>query len=204
MRIFLLSLTLLIASCTTLPPQQLTTLQQLWQTNQANLQQIDNWHISGRIAVASKDEAWNLKVHWQQAMVEYNLRFYTPAGQGAMLLSGNDQYTVLKTGKNEKYEADNPDELMAKVLKVDLPVSDLHAWIRGLPATHSEPNLLELIPETGYLDYLEQGGWKINFKRYQSVNGVQLPNKIFLNNKDYQVRIVIDKWKTNINKNKEI
>jgi outer membrane biogenesis lipoprotein LolB len=41
---------------------------------------------------------------------------------------------------------------------------------------------------------MEQDGWEIQFLRYHKVNGKQLPKKIYLQNNEFKVKLLIKYW----------
>ena len=76
-----------------------------------------------------------------------------------------------------------------------MPVAGLRYWVVGLasPGQKDHPKL----DQQGRLAYLEDEGWKVRFKRYSQVSGVDLPRKVFIvkNDKELDVRLVVDNWK---------
>lgn len=188
-----LSILVVMASCATLPSQNV--LQPLWETHQDAVSQIDMWQLNGRIVVSDADSAWNARVIWQQRPKTYQLVFNSPVG-GAVRLIGTEQQVVMNTADNKTYVADTPEQLAQQVLKIEVPVQHLHAWIRGIPAP-TQRKLEYVLNKHGQLSRLEQAGWTVNFKRYVNVDGVYLPDKLFLQKQDYRVKIVVNKWKPN-------
>ncbi|MDM8558843.1 lipoprotein insertase outer membrane protein LolB [Candidatus Parabeggiatoa sp. HSG14] len=180
--LLLLALPALLLSCASLPSLP---------PNNAN--QLDSWHLKGRIAIVTEDDSWTANVHWQQQGTDYQLRLNTPLGQGVLLLEGNDISVVMHTANNETFRAHNPDALVAQVLKLEIPVTGLHFWIRGLPSPKTIPTRY-VLTKTGYLKSLQQDGWEIEYGRYLNVDGINLPRKIFLDNNQFQVKIVISQW----------
>ncbi|ALG67508.1 lipoprotein insertase outer membrane protein LolB [Beggiatoa leptomitoformis] len=189
----LLSLSLL-ANCAapSLKPPNATQLA-LWQTHQATLTPINSWRITGRIAIQTDNDNWTANTYWHQNKAEYQLRFNTPTGQGALLLQGDAQQVTLRTAENETYTAQNPDELMEEVTHLPIPVTSLHDWIRGLPSTALVANEYEL-DEAGRLYQLRQTDWTIRYERYEVFEGVTLPSKMTLTNNQFTVKIVISQW----------
>jgi outer membrane lipoprotein LolB len=132
-------------------------------------------------------------VYWQQGADDYQMRFNAPLGQGALLLKGNYHQVTLRTADNKVFQADNPDTLLTQVLKLELPVTGLHYWIRGLPAPISTPKRLNL-NENGYLHSLYQDGWQIEYLSYFNESDPHLPKQIYLENHQFQVKMVISQW----------
>jgi len=101
----------------------------------------------------------------------------------------------MHTSNDETFTARDPNSLVAKILKIEVPVTHLHAWIRGIPM-HDIDVIEHHIDSEGNLSYLEQSDWKITYKNYMDVHNAKLPRKLFLENEkeDLEVRIVISHW----------
>jgi len=155
--------------------------------------QLDSWRLNGRIAISTQENSWTANVHWQQKGPVYQLRLNAPLGQGALLLSGNESGVVMQTANNKVFKARDPDALMSKVLKLHLPVTSLHFWIRGLPTPQPAPQWYQL-NERGHLHRLRQNGWEVEYGRYVNFQGIWLPKKIFLENHQFKVKIIISNW----------
>ena len=190
----LLLLVSLLAGCARLPALSTSSLQATWQVNQTRLKAIETWRIKGSIAITSAEEKnWNARVYWQQEGPVYQLRFNAPLGQGAMLLDGNSEQVIMHTAKNETFVARNPDTLIVQTTKLDIPVTHLYYWIRGLPAP--KPILEQYyLNEDGYLHSLQQDGWKIEYLAYSQIEKTNLPKKIYLYNSQFEVNIAISQW----------
>lgn len=190
-------LVLLLSGCaplqTSFPPSP--TIHALWQTHQTHLTALKNWRLNGTISITREEENWRARVYWQQQDSYYQLRFNAPMGQGALLLEGNDNQVVMRTANNETFVARDPETLVAKVLKLELPVSHLYFWIRGLPNPNLYTHQLKF-KKTGYLHALQQAGWEIEYGEYLKFNEneIELPKQIFLNNNQFQVKMVISPW----------
>ncbi|RKZ48978.1 MAG: outer membrane lipoprotein LolB [Candidatus Parabeggiatoa sp. nov. 3] len=185
MKRFLLILVVFLSACVSLP--KLPPLP---------ASQLDAWRLKGRIAISSDSENWTASVYWQQQGSTYQLRLNMPLGQGALLLEGDEKEVIMRTADNKTYKAANADALMADVLKLDMPVTDLRFWIRGIPAPQSAPDRY-LLNDKKQLRHLQQDGWFITYLHYVNVEGIALPKKMFLENQSIKVKIAILEWAIN-------
>lgn len=176
---------LLLSSCVSLPPLPPIPAGQL-----------NRWQLQGRIAVSTQEDHWNAKVYWQQQGQTYQLRFNNPVGQGVIRLDGNQQQVVMQTADNKRFVANNPDTLVAETLQVNIPVTHLNFWIRGVPSPQPSPSNYQL-NTAGQLTSLQQDNWQIEYKNYVKVQQFYLPQKLFLENERFQVKIVITQWELN-------
>jgi outer membrane lipoprotein LolB len=180
-KLWLVSL-LLLSSCVSLPPLPPIPAGQL-----------NRWQLQGRIAVSSQEDTWTAKVYWLQQEQAYQLRFNNPVGQGVFRLEGNERQVVMQTADNKRFSANNPDTLVAETLQVNIPVTHLNFWIRGVPSPQPSPRSYQL-NAAGQLTSLQQDNWQIEYKRYIKVQQFYLPQKLFLENDRFQVKIVITQW----------
>ena len=185
MRKFWLTSLLLLSSCVSLPPLPPLPANQL-----------QRWQLQGRIVVSTPEDTWTAKVYWQQQDQAYQLRFNNPVGQGVFRLEGNERQVVMQTADNKRFSADNPDTLVAETLQVNIPVTHLNFWIRGIPSPQPAPSNYQL-NAAGQLTSLQQDNWQIEYKRYIKVQQLYLPQKLFLENDRFQVKIVITQWQLN-------
>ncbi len=181
MRYFFLLL-LLLSGCAQLPPLPPTPASQL-----------DSWRLTGRIAILTGHDSWIAKIYWRQQGTAYQIRLNAPTGQGALLLNGNNNGVMMRTADHKTFEAPDPDALILKVLKLEIPLSHLQAWIRGFPDPNSAPESYTL-NEAGQLQHLRQANWRIKYGSYIKVQGVYLPKKIVIENTRFKLKIAISHW----------
>ncbi|MCP4040618.1 MAG: outer membrane lipoprotein LolB [Gammaproteobacteria bacterium] len=197
MRRFLPFLALLIAGCADLPffqspePQP----QRVWSEHSAALAEVSNWSVTGRISIRTEGDAWNATLLWQQRDDAYRIRLVAPLGQGTVQISGDENGVTLRTAENKVYTAKDAETLMLDTLGWNVPVRGLRYWMLGL----DEPGVAaktKKFGQNGLLSRLHQTGWEINFLRYELVQGLELPTKLFLENRQLAVRIVVTRWET--------
>lgn len=189
--IFILIMSLLLLSCSTAPitPERSAA----WEQWQSQLRQIDQWQMNASIAVRGDKGAWSARVFWQQQKSLYQLRFHVAGGQGIVLLDGSATEVKMRTADRQEFVAPTPDTLLKDVLKVEIPVSFLFYWIRGIPSP-KERVVDYRLNEFNQLSFLAQVGWKIEFVDYRDIRGYRLPVKLLLENDEYKVKILISQW----------
>lgn len=193
----LLLVAALAAGCASAPPPPppVANPTQVWQHREAQLSRIAYWHLHGRVAVRHDNEAWNINLDWRQRGQDYRIQLSGPFGAGEVRLIGNAAGVELKDSDDRSYYADNPEALLHERTGVTMPVADLRYWILGLSTP--EQTRVPRLDDQGRLAFLEQNQWRVRFKRYTDVNGVQLPDKIFISKpgEKIDVRLVVDEWK---------
>ncbi len=166
----------------------------VWEHRQGELSAIKYWRLRGRLLVSQGEDAWNLSLEWQQKDEDYQIILNGPFGAGKVKLVGNADGVILKDSDEQSFYADRPEELLFDQTGVHMPVEGLRYWVMGMtsPKQIKQPKL----DGQGRLAYLEDANWKVNFKRYTQVSGMDLPRKVFIIKPDQEidVRLVVDKW----------
>jgi outer membrane lipoprotein LolB len=188
----------LLAACAAVPPVPTPVAEQRWQERRQALEKLHNWTLNGRIALQTEQEAWNASIFWQQRGDAFDIKLVGPLGQGTMSIEGDASGVRLRTPKGETFAARDAEDLLYRQLGWRMPLSGLCYWVRGLPAP-ALPASLHIDAE-GRLSGLAQAGWRIAYLRYQHEGGAglpdlpDLPGKIFLDNPQVSVRLVVQHW----------
>ena len=168
-------------------------LERQWAAHQRALDRFHSWIIAGRLGIQTKDEGWHMSFRWQQGAARlYHISLSGPLGQQSAELQGTPQGVTLLLSDGRSVTAMDPDDLLLRQLGWRLPVKGLYYWVRGVPA----PGAAEThgLDGRGRLQWLEQSGWHISYRRYDDVSGKDFPTKIFLDSAHVKVRMVIDEW----------
>ncbi len=197
MRFLVPLLALLFAGCANLPFFQPPESQppRVWSEHSAALAKVSNWTVTGRISIRTEGDAWNATLLWRQRDDAYRIRLVAPLGQGTVQISGDEESVTLRTSEDKVYTAKDAQTLMLDTLGWNVPVHGLRYWMLGLDDPGADGKTREF-GQTGLLSRLHQTGWEINFLRYESVHGLELPTKLFLENRQLAVRIVVTRWET--------
>ena len=192
-RFFFSVLLIFLSACTTVEevPDALNTGS--WHEHKASLEGMHHWFATGRAAINNGVESWHVNLLWLQQGDNYKIRLFGPFGAGQVQLSGNEDQVELLTADDERFYSPDIDTLLYERTGVKMPVAELRYWLIGLPSPASKD--AANVDKHGRLSRLQQGEWRVRYKRYMPVNGLVLPRKIFADKQDLDVRVVIDKWK---------
>jgi outer membrane lipoprotein LolB len=152
------------------------------------------WVLNARIVASNEDDSWNGKLYWQQGKDRYQVNFVAPIGQGGLQLDGRPGQVEMRTSDGHVMAAADAESLLYQQLGWRLPLSKLRFWVRGIPAPSSHNMPVLAFDEDGRLSRLRQADWRIDYPAYQQTDGPMLPRKVFLENTDLSVRLVIDRW----------
>jgi outer membrane lipoprotein LolB len=169
-----------------------------WLTRQNTLSGLAVWNLSGRIGIQTDKESWQASLRWNQRADGYDIKLSTPLGQEVLQLQGGAAGVIMHTAEGEDFAQDG-ESLIVKRLGWHLPVSGLRYWVLGVPDAQAPPvaSADRELDGLGRLVRLRQSGWEIDFRRYVTVNNIELPDKIFLSNKQgaqLEVRLVMEQW----------
>lgn len=189
-----------IISCTTVSPKMTTveasttpvTKKLTWEERQATLERIQSWRLSGKVAVRTPNDSGSASVNWVQNGSQYNVSLTGPLGAGGMTLSGGPGGVMLRTADGKQLTAKNPEQLLAQHWGYSLPVSNMRYWVRGLPVkgVHFDGQF----DEKNRLVRLQQGPWHVEFLSYIRKGNVDLPDKIYIDSRSLNTKIVIYEW----------
>lgn len=158
-----------------LPPAP--SIQTQWDDYQAMLGAMEYWQVQGKLGVRTPNESGSVTFNWKQLPDQFAIYLNGPLGQGTVWIRGNDdQVSLEQSGKGTLY-APTPELLMYDAMGWWLPVSDLHFWIKGIPAP-DKPIIRREHNEDGTLQSLQQNGWQLTYSAYQSLEGWYLPGKV--------------------------
>lgn len=192
--LFIISLTLVATACVPVWQQRPDiSPETLWQARRLQLLQLDRWQIQGRTVITQYREAWNAGLRWQQNHGAYQIKLLGPFAQGGVTLDGDQEQVVLTMEDGQQVSSSSPEALIAEIMGVNIPISALRDWLRGLP--HGQTNI-EFIhfDDQGRLTRLKQQGWDIEFLRYVPFEHYSMPSKIFIKQADLSLRLIITSW----------
>lgn len=163
-----------------------------WKAHKQQISQLDGWQISGKIGIRAPRDSGSATLFWLQRQDYYDIRLSGPLGGGAARLTGRPGDILLEVANRGRYQAESPEALLREQLRLELPVSNLLWWIRGLPAPDSRSRLT--LDGDSHLARLEQDGWQVEYQRYTQQNGYALPERLKLYGQDLEVTLVIKDW----------
>ena len=140
-----------------------------WKAHKEQITQLDGWQINGKIGIRAPQDSGSATLFWLQRQDYYDIRLSGPLGGGAARLTGRPGDILLEVSNRGRFRAESPEALLQEQLRLDLPVSNLLWWIRGLPAPESRSRIT--LDEQSHLAQLEQDGWQVEYQRYTEQNG---------------------------------
>ena len=185
----------ILSSCSLTPKLESedTPISMSWHERKSLLSALTHWQLNGRFGAKTKDDSWSGSIRWLQQQHQYSIKLSGPLATGSVEINGDENYSELFISDEESYGASDAEELLELHTGLRLPMNNLKYWLRGLPAPQGLQDNVEF-DEYGRLKTVAQQGWVVTFRRYTNINNIELPNKIFLVNHEFDVRLVIQSW----------
>jgi outer membrane lipoprotein LolB len=201
--LFILS-SAILSGCATTPTNSSPALivQQSAIQRAAQLTQINQWHLRGKIAFIeqindqkSKREsatiAW--RVDEKDQTQELNLTSYL--GINVLHLASENNHHLIKVNGKE-YRANNLALLVYSLTGLTLPTNALTFWLKGLPYQSSDQ--IKLSPTTqlpvSLISFFENIEWRIDYSKYQVFDGIKMATQFTIKKEGLLIKIAINKW----------
>ena len=183
-----------LSACSTIPPgsQELAARSLLYEDRQDQLVEAVSWSLQGRLAVRNDQDGGSGSFRWLEQPQNTQMDFHGALGRGAWRLVAEPAGVVLERADGSSQRAGTIDERVQGELGWAIPVDALSWWVRGLAA----PGEVErrMLNETGSLAELQQLDWTIEYGRYRSFQGLELPVKMTARRQDVSVKLAVKDW----------
>ena len=151
---------------------------------------LTSFQIAGRISVRHGTEGFSGNLTWRHAETADEFVILTPLGQGVARIVKNQTGVSLETPGQVIVRALDVESLTQATLGFALPLSGLSHWVQAQPIGAAQLRH----HADGTLDQLKEQGWQIDYLAYQLVGGQPLPSKIFMENTELKLRLIVDEW----------
>jgi len=188
----------LFTGCATQPIQQSTpAINQTIEQRNAQLTQMNDWQLSGKIAFIQESERKSASIRWQHkhSNNSQKLDLNSYLGINVLHLESKDNIHTIEVD-GEKYQSDNLDQLISSLTGLTFPTEALSYWLKGLAFNdgdkiiYHENSQLPLQLTSGY----KNNNWQVSYADYQQVNNVQLARKFTIEQNGLLIKISVKKW----------
>ncbi len=186
----------MLTACVAPPPVRDDALRQsAYEARAERLAAWADWSLTGRLGVDAGDEGGSGRLDWAESPGHTRLDFRGALGQGAWRLDVTPGEARLRRADGSEVSAGNVEQLVWRETGWNLPVTALSWWVRGVAwPLGATPATLEL-NDDGTPARMEQLGWRIDFTRYDPVNGLRLPVRLEAVREEVTVKLAISRWR---------
>lgn len=183
---------LLASGCATIPEPGLPGD---WPARRDALQMLDDWSLSGRIAVAAGSEGFSGGLSWQQRGETAEITLRGPMGGVAILIHVEGGEVVVTDERGATHGGEGAQRFIAENFGPGspLPIAEMRFWLVGVPAPGSPHQ--EALGADQRLAALHQSGWQVRYDRYGSVDKLALPERIELTTEGLRLRVAVADWR---------
>lgn len=207
----LAGIVLLLSACASQMPDQSSQLppipaapsiQTQWKDYQQLLGSFGFWNVEGKLGIRTPNDSGSAYLNWKQQPEQFAIHLSGPLGQGSIWIRGDNTQVSLERSGEETLYAPSPEQLMYNAMGWWLPVSDLHYWVKGIPAPDT-PIENQQRNDDGTLLSLTQNQWQLSYSRYQQSKGWYLPTKVIAQYRPagqqdaIKLTLIIKNWQLN-------
>jgi outer membrane lipoprotein LolB len=187
-----LALLLLLAACA---PAPLVRPAADWPVRRAELQALEAWRLSGRVAVAAGEQGFSARLAWAQRDARSSIDLSGPFGAGAVHVDLAGDEIRLRDGDGAEV-ATGPDALATR-LGFALPVRELRYWALGVPAPSGPPatDSAVVLGAEGRPVAFNDRGWWVRIEAWRPVAGDLLPARLLITRPGARLKLVVDDWR---------
>lgn len=190
-------LLLLVAGCAGLDQREPTSAN--WKEHSRHLAMLQYWTANGKLAVRTTDASESASMVWQQRDQDTHLQLSGPLGVGATTIDSDGRQLNLRQGdEHRSLDISTPDAILLNT-GWDLPLLALTHWLKGLPSPDFKVQKLELDPQTGLPQSLQQDDWEVRYEKYGQFQEFTLPTRLQIHHGATRVKVVISHWQTSPN-----
>jgi outer membrane lipoprotein LolB len=168
---------------------------QSWEEHRQQIVNMDNWSLSGKLAIFLETERQTANIYWQQEGNNYNIQLTTFIGTRVLQVIKNEQGIEIINSDDEVFTGQDANELIQQLSPgLDLPITALQQWIKGNP--DNAPFQLNETQQVGELIGIDdsQNVWEVKLQDYNIFSGIALPEKVDLTRDNMRVKIAINQW----------
>lgn len=149
------------------------------------------FELQGRLSATDGQQAASGRVEWQHRAHADSWTVFTPLGQIAAQLDSDATGATLLTADGLRERAASADELLPRVLGVELPVAQLSRWVQASPDGHADVRQRDAL---GRPALVIDRGWRIDYLDYAGATPDAAPARLDISRGDARLRLIIDSW----------
>ena len=121
---------------------------------------VTSWTAQGKLAYDVNGQRGNFSFRWIQSNHAYEIVLFGPLGISVATIIGNEVSARITTSEGQMLSAPRPEQLLQETLGLDMPVSAMTRWLRGMPRNTVTSGEVEGSAKTAVEGFSELG-WQV-------------------------------------------
>lgn len=177
------------------PPVETSgTLVTLWASHIKQLQNLEQWGLTGRIGSRTAYRANSASIQWQQAAEYFKIHLSGPLGQGSLSAQGTSEFIEIHSPNTGIIRSNNPQQLLNQELGWIFPLSQSKNWVVGNPGKPRNKLEKYRLDPYGRMEQFTDNGWEISYHNYRQTGNIALPHKIVLKHLGTKITVIVKDW----------
>ena len=125
---------------------------------------VTSWTAQGKLAYDVNGQRGNFSFRWIQSNHAYEIVLFGPLGISVATIAGNEVSAKITTSEGQMLSAPRPEQLLQETLGLDMPVSAMTDWLRGVPRNTDTSGKVEGSTKKAVEGFNELG-WQVEVQR---------------------------------------
>jgi len=166
----------------------------LWANHIKQLQNLEQWALTGRIGSRAAYRASSASIQWQQEAEYFKIHLSGPLGQGSLSAQGTSDFIEIHSTSTGKVSSNSPQQLLDQELGWVFPLSQAKNWVIGNPGKPRNKLEKYILDPYGRMEQFIDNGWEINYHNYRQIGNIALPHKIVLKHLGTKIIVIVKNW----------
>ncbi len=185
--------TVLLAGCAQVPEPQVIP----WLSHKQQLENLNDWSFTGKLAFITADDRHSLNIYWQQAPQNVHIALTSFLGTTVVDLRKTPFGTQIVDNDGNLFFGEDAEVLIEELTGLVIPVDALQQWIKGNPSNATyQLNSDNQVASLAGVDP-KNTPWSITYSDYKNTQGISLPHKLQLTRPELRLKFAISQWKVN-------
>ena len=151
---------------------------------------VTSWTAQGKLAYDVNGQRGNFSFRWIQSNHAYEIVLFGPLGISVATIIGNEVSARIITSEGQMLSAPRPEQLLQETLGLDMPVSAMTRWLRGMPRNTVTSGEVEGSTKTA-IEGFNELGWQVEVQRRdKSMN----PSRVRISMPGANLLVIVKGW----------
>lgn len=187
----------LLGGCRTVPPPAVPVAgpgaDAPWSEQYAALANLQNYALSGRVAVAANGQGFSANLRYRQQQQRADLSLDGPMGIGGMRMEFDERELKVTNSRGEMLDGAAARAEIEGRLGFELPLAQLRWWLLGLPVPGMPADKHQDAAGGAITDF-QQDGWRVSINSRAPALGFSLPERLTAERDGARMKLLVENW----------